>query len=414
MKSCLFLLTSVTVLANLSSSFAQNYDTNNPVVQTFVGSGFYGYLDGQGTQTMFNNPSAVVADSSGNLFVLDNGNARIRKVTPNGAVSTFAGGGGGGLPGYGTNISLSSYVFGGYSTMVIDRANTLWINAVNGSAYLLRIGSDGYVSSINPGLSLPGGLAVDSANNLYISDYGARKIFRYQTNGTFESFVGSGNSGFVDGNGIFTSFAYPTALTVDQADNVYVFDGQTIRKITQNRDVTTIAGQPFVYYDADGVGTAATFNTVNGMCVDNLGNVYLAAAASIRKMSITSNLVTVAGSFSQGGYVNGAGSAARFSGAHGVCFSQGMLFVADPGNQRIRTIAFNPPTQVVSAPNLAIGTYAGLAISGIVGRTYQIQTSSNSINWTARTNVLLSSSPYLWFDQNPVAGNGFYRALLLP
>src|SRR5437764_5037702 len=110
MKKRLLLFSFVTA-ATFSQAFAQHYDASNPVVQTFVGSGFYGYLDGQGTQTMFNNPSAVVADSSGNLFVLDNGNARIRKVTPNGAVSIFAGGGGGGLPGYGTNISLSSYVF---------------------------------------------------------------------------------------------------------------------------------------------------------------------------------------------------------------------------------------------------------------------------------------------------------------
>src|SRR4026207_1584976 len=111
MNSRLFLLTSVNVAASLSYSFAQNYDTNNPVVQTFVGSGFYGYLDGQGTQTMFNSPSAVVSDSSSNLFVLDNFNYRIRKVTPNGTVSTFAGGGGGTIPGYGTNISLSPYTF---------------------------------------------------------------------------------------------------------------------------------------------------------------------------------------------------------------------------------------------------------------------------------------------------------------
>src|SRR2546425_1021691 len=240
MKSRLFLFTSVTVAASISYAFAQNYDTNNPVVQTFVGSGFYGYLDGQGTQTMFNNPSAVVADSSSNLFVLDNSNYRIRKVTPSATVSTFAGGGAGAIPGYGTNVSLSSYTFGGYSTMTIDHANTLWINAINGSAYLLRVGSDGYVSSSNPGLSLPGGLAVDSANNLYISDYGAHKIYRFRANGTLEVFAGSGNAGFVDGNGIFTSFQYPTALTVDQADNVYVFDGQTIRTINQNRDVITI------------------------------------------------------------------------------------------------------------------------------------------------------------------------------
>src|SRR5437016_7815370 len=379
MKKRLLLFAFVTV-ASLSHSFAQNYDTNNPVVETFVGSGFYGYLDGQGTQTMFNNPWAVVADTSSNLFVLDFSNSRIRKVTPDGTVSTFAGGGSGAVPGYGTNVSLSSYSFSTYTTMAIDHSNTLWINAINGSAYRLRIGSDGYISSSNPGLSTPGGLAVDSVNNLYISDYSTHKIYRYRTNGTFEVFVGSGNSGYVDGNGIFTSFAYPTALTVDQGDNIYVFDGQTIRKINQNRDVTTIAGQPYVDSDADGAGTGATFATVNAMCTDNSGNVFLAAGSSIRKMSLATNVVTVAGSFSQSGYANGAGNVALFSGARGVCISRGMLFVADTGNQRIRSLAFDPSPQVVTGANLALNTYPGLTINGIVGRTYQIQTSPDLMN----------------------------------
>src|SRR2546427_2885978 len=132
MKSRIFLPIFVKVAASLSYAFAQNYDTNNPVVQTFVGSGFYGYLDGQGTQTMFNNPSAVVADSSSNLFVLDNSNYRVRKVTPDGTVSTFAGGGAGGLPGYGTNGSLSAYTLGGRSTVAIYGANPRWIKALYG------------------------------------------------------------------------------------------------------------------------------------------------------------------------------------------------------------------------------------------------------------------------------------------
>ena len=91
-----------------------------------------------------------------------------------------------------------------------------------------------------------------------------------------------------------------------------------------------------------------------------------------------------------------------------------MLFVADPGNQRIRSIAFNPAPQVVTGANLALRTYPGLTLTGIVGRTYQIQTSPDASNWTAHANVLLPSSPYLWFDPEPVAGNRFYRALLLP
>ena len=82
---------------------AQIYDTNNDVVQTFAGSGFSGYVDGQGTQTMFNGPMAIASDTLSNLFVVDYYNSRVRKIAPDGTVSTFLGGGGGNLPGYGTN-----------------------------------------------------------------------------------------------------------------------------------------------------------------------------------------------------------------------------------------------------------------------------------------------------------------------
>src|SRR5437588_12709103 len=77
----------------LAQAEAQIYDTNNAVVQTFAGSAFSGYLDGVGQQTMFNGPSSAVADKSGNLFVLDYNNYRIRKIAPDGTVSTFVGGG---------------------------------------------------------------------------------------------------------------------------------------------------------------------------------------------------------------------------------------------------------------------------------------------------------------------------------
>src|SRR5262245_49033502 len=93
-------------------TYAQpNYDTNNVTVQTFAGSGFYGYYDGQGVQTMFNGPSQIAADSSGNFFVLDSGNALIRKITPDATVSTY--------------FSLSG-LSASSSTMLLDRSNQLW------------------------------------------------------------------------------------------------------------------------------------------------------------------------------------------------------------------------------------------------------------------------------------------------
>jgi hypothetical protein len=125
-------------------------------------------------------------------------------------------------------------------------------------------------------------------------------------------------------------------------------------------------------------------------------------------------VVTLAGSFTQTGYTNGAGNLARFNGADGVCISGGAIYVADASNERIRYITNNPQPQVVSGANLGIGTYAGVTITGAVGRTYQIQSSPDLSTWTTEATVLLPSSPYLWIDQNPIAGNKFYQAILLP
>lgn len=150
------------------------------------------------------------------------------------------------------------------------------------------------------------------------------------------------------------------------------------------------------------------------MWVDGSGNLYLACGSCIRKIDAQTNVVTMAGSFTQSGYTNGAGDLARFNGADGVCIAGGTIYVADSGNQRIRDITFNPQPQVVSGANLGIGTFAGVTITGVVGRTYQIQASPDMNTWSTVATVLLNSSPYLWIDQNPVNGNKFYRAILLP
>jgi hypothetical protein len=393
---------------------AQIYDTNNVVVQTFAGSGFSGYVDGQETQTMFNNPSQVVADSAGNLFVVDSFNYRIRKISPDATVSTFAGGGAS-ATGYGTNASLV-YSLG---PMAIDHSNALWIIApVQYGGILLRIGSDAYVSRPNEsglsGLSASGGVCVDSGNNVYISDFNGEKIYRYRTNGVLEVFAGSGNTGSADGNGIFTSFSGPSALATDSADNIYVWDryNHLIRRINQNRDVVAISGSQMP--DEDGVGRDADFNSIYSMCADSFGNIYLACGTSVRRMNAQTNVVTLAGSFSQSGYANGTGNLARFNGANGICISGGTIYVADWSNQRIRTITNNPTAQPVLPANVQLNTYPGLQVVGTVGRTYQVQSSPDMTNWTTRATLLLTSSPYLWFDQNPVAGSKFYRALLLP
>jgi hypothetical protein len=398
---------------------AQNYDTNNVMVSTFAGYGIPAYVDGQGLLTAFNNPLQIVSDTASNLYVWDNGNQRIRKITPDRSVSTFAGGGSY-LDGYGTNVSLS---WGQVGALAMDNANRLWLVMASGywggPTYLLTIGTNGSVSIVNGGLTDLGtgsGICFDSANNLYYS--GGNRIYRYNSgSGIAQPFAGSGISGYFDGQGTqLTAFSGPTALACDQTDNVYVWDSGNgrIRRVDQSQNVTTIAGNGNWYSPVDGNGTNAGLNGINSMFFDHSGNLYLMCGNCVRKMDAQTNVTTLAGSFYSSGYMDGPGNIALFSSAAGGCFSQGMVFVADSGNNRIRNITFSAQGQPVAPANLQLNTYPGVQITGSIGRTYQIQSSPDMNTWNTVATVLLNSSPYLWIDQNPVVGNKFYRAVMLP
>ncbi len=400
---------------------AQIYDTNNDMVSTFAGYGIPAYVDGQGLLTAFNNPTQIVSDTSSNLYVWDSNNQRVRKITPDRTVSTYVGGGSY-FDGYGTNVSLG---WGQVSAMAIDNANQLWLVMANsyygGNTYLLSIDTNGYVSMVNGGLTnltSSSGICFDSANNLYYS--GGNRIYRYSPgNGTVQPFAGSGIPGYFDGQGtLLTAFSNPTALACDQADNIYVWDSgnERIRRVDQLQNVTTVAGGGgyYVYYPADGVGTNATFSVINSMFFDHAGILYMVCGSCVRKMDAQTNVSTLAGAFYQTGYNDGPGNIALFSSADGGCFSQGMVFFADGGNNRIRNITFNAQGQPVAPANLQLNTYPGVQITGAIGRTYQIQSSPDMNTWNPVATVLLNSSPYLWIDRNPVAGNKFYRAVLLP
>lgn len=422
MKNTMKQLSILVTLCYCLTAAAQNYETNNVSVQTFVGSGFYGHLDGQGVLTMFNFPSALAVDSASNIFILDSSNYRIRRATPAGAVSTFVGGGQASVPGYGTNVSLTSYNFSG---MTIDHANTLWVVTAYGSS-LLKITPDGLVLPLTlPGISSASGICSDSQNNLYISDISANRIYRYLTNGALEVFVGSGNPGAIDGNWIFNSFRNPTHLAADAADNIYVWDSGNylIRRINQNRDVVTLAGRSDISSDADGYGTNAVIYGLHGMVVDSGGNLIFSSGnvwssgyggVSIRKMTPSTNITTIAGNFTTAGYANGVGSNALFQGVQGLCVSQDSVFVADSANHRIRRITMNATQQIVLPADLELGTYPGLRITGTVGRAYRIESSTNMTSWSTETGLFLATSPQLWIDPTAVSGKKFYRAVLLP
>ena len=314
----------------------------SPFLRLLAGNvGGRGSSDGLGGAARFSSPGFVALDSLGNAFVTDRGNHTIRKITPAGLVSTFAG-----------------------SPTVAGFANGAGAAAI---------------------FSSPEGIALDSADNVYVADQGNAVIRKITPAGLVSTFAGVA-SVFGDTDGTATArFTGLQGLTIDTADNIYAaqavdsrFSAHSIRKITPAGEVSTLAGGARSG-NTDGTGTAATFNAPLGVAVDSAGNVYVADGSNntIRKITAAGLVSTLAGSsFGGSGYVNGTDTVARFSGPQGVAVdSTGNVYVADARNQSIRKIA--PDGQVStlagsSSPSRTSGSADGQGAAARFNNVYGI------------------------------------------
>ncbi|MCC7288710.1 MAG: hypothetical protein IT503_21240 [Burkholderiaceae bacterium] len=256
---------------------------------------------------MLARPFGVVSDLSGNLYVAEFSAHRIRKITPDGLVSNFAGEGG---------------VFGS---------------------------ADGVGTAAR--FSNPQGLAIDGADNLYVADTGNQTIRKITPAGVVTTLAGQAREfGFADGTGSAARFNGPRGIASDTLGDVYVADSsnQVIRRITPDGVVTTIAGAPGVAGSQDGAAAAARFKDPPGIAVDAAGNLYVADQGNhtIRKITPDGVVSTIAGLAGAAGYADGSGSAARFNNPEGIAVdAAGNVYVADRGNSAIRRIT---PAGVVS------------------------------------------------------------------
>jgi DNA-binding beta-propeller fold protein YncE len=193
----------------------------------------------------------------------------------------------------------------------------------------------------------PLGVALDGSGNLYVADQFNRTVRKVTPAGSdwvVSTVAGrAGVPGSADGVGGFARFGSPQAVAVDTAGNVFVADGNhTVRKIAPDRTVTTIAGTAGAAGSLDGIGPAARFNLPSGIAVDTAGFVYVSDAANntIRQISPTGKVVTLAGLPGAAGAVDGTGFAARFLTPSGLALdpSGPTLYVADQNNHTIRTV----------------------------------------------------------------------------
>ncbi|MHB8522168.1 MAG: InlB B-repeat-containing protein, partial [Limisphaerales bacterium] len=322
-----------------------------------------GSADGTGSVARFSFPSGVAVDSTGNVYVADSRNDTIRQVTPGGVVTTLAGWAGTGGSADGTGSAAG---FALPSGVAVDSAGNLYvadewnhtIRKVTPAGVVTTIaglaGISGSVDGTQTGARFdhPSGVAVDSAGNLYVADAANATIRKVTPAGAVTTLAGlAGSSGSVDGVASAARFGDPSGVAVDGAGNVYVADtgNDTIRKVTPAGVVTTLAGLAHSPGSTDGIGSAARFDSPFGVALDTAGNVYVTDSANdtIRKVTPAGAVTTLAGLAGSSGSTDGTGSAARFYGPHGVAVdSAGNVYVAETANNTIRK--GSPPLLVAS------------------------------------------------------------------
>ncbi len=345
-------------IADLGNSTIRKITSTGGVTTLAGSAGLSGNTDGNGSAARFFIPAGVAADSGGNLIVADALNHTVRAVTTAGEVTTLAGG-----PGHPGTEDVDPAVarFFSPSAVTTDSAGNLFV-ADTYNHTIRKVASDGVVTTLVgfPGsagsangvggsarFSSPFGIAVDAAGNLFIADTYNHTIRKVTGEKTVTTLAGSpGLPGSTDGTNSTARFSDPSGLAVDASGNIYVADtfNHTVRKVTSNGAVTTLAGSAGHPGNNDGLGTAALFNTPNGIAVDIAGNIYVADSgnSTIRMVSSTGTVTTIAGSAGQIGSADGVGSAARFDFPFGVTMDgAGNLYVADAGNSTIRKITSN-------------------------------------------------------------------------
>lgn len=300
--------------------------TPNGDVTTFAGSGVLGNVDGVGTAASFRFPDGAVCDSHNNVFVSDQSNHRIRKITPDGTVTTFAGNGIGSANGNGTAASF--YYPAG---MAIDADDNLFV-ADYGNNKIRRITPDGNVTTFagigtagategtvaTAQFNGPTGVCIDNLGNVFVADYYNNKIRKIDTLGNVSTFAGTGAAGSDNGNGANASFLHPAIVALDSANNFFITDegNHKIRKITANGVVSTYAGTGTAGA-TDGIWSSAQFNSPTGVAVDNSGDVFVADYGNnkIRKIkfygfSVSPDLPIGLSLDSVNGIISGVASAA--------------------------------------------------------------------------------------------------------
>ena len=368
-------------IADEQNHRVRKVDATTGNISTVAGTGTPGFSGdgGAATAAMLTSPQGVVLDSSGNLYIVSR-NPFVRKVdATTGNISTVAGATGGfsGDGGAATAARLSS----GSGGVALDGSGNLYI-ADTGNHRIRKVDTSGNISTTagagasgdggaatSATLSLPEGVALDGSGNLYIADEGNHRVRKVDTSGNISTVAGTGISGFSSDGGAATSarLSFPRGVALDGSGNLYIADSgnNRIRKVDATTgNISTVAGTGTAGSGGDGgMATSATLNQPYGVALDGVGNLYIAEyfGNRIRRVDATTgNISTVAGTGAPGfGGDSGAATSATLRIPQGIALdSSGNLYIADTFNHRIRK---------VDAATGVISTVAGTGTVGFGG-----------------------------------------------
>eukprot|EP00759_Apiculatamorpha_spiralis_P032734 PhF_6_TR34152/c0_g1_i2/m.49900 len=308
-------------------------------VDTWVGdpAGSSGHTDGFRTTASFDNARDCLVTKDGGMFITEFGNCLIRRVTPDGTVTTVAGSGacGASVNGIGNAAQFNQPV--GITT---DGTNLFVVEYFLGTS-LRVVTPGGSVTSVAAGyFNKPFGITIDKPNqNLFVSDRGGFKIFQIVIGSWLVSgYAGGGGQGIVDGAFPAAQFSDPAWLACDSMSNIFVIDSQAIRRLSSGQ-VKTIAGVTSgVPGYADGPALFAKFDTPNGIIVDRRDVVYVMDAGNNRLRMIVDGYVSTVGFSGTAGFRNGPLNTAKIEQSNNMCINRRETFLYIVSNYHVRRV----------------------------------------------------------------------------
>ncbi len=354
-------------------------------VTTIAGNGaprYFGGDNGPAVMARLSSPAAVAVDSQGNSYIADTANHRIRKITPTGIISTIAGTSDAGAKGDGGPAALAQ--LNAPRSVAIDSFGNLYI-ADSGNNEIRKITPGGIIAPFSTELSDPEGVAMDANGMVYIADTGNNQVLQITPSG---------------GTIKLATASKPVALVVDAAGNVFVSESARVLKIAPNGAVSVVA---------DGLNAPA------GLAFTSAGDLLIAETGANRIQRLTSagSLTPVAGTGAAGfSGEGGAAIAAQLDSPSGLLVaSDGTIWIADQGNNRIRTLSaleaigeVATPISVVSAATMLPGAIAPGEIMTIFGSGFD----------PAQTQVLFDGKAATIFYTSPTQVNALAPASLSP